>query len=65
MLIGEEKLLLDCQGGRGVRGAHVRREEMGETNSFQTRTRRRSGVRSWTRVTRACSSCMAASRPRP
>ena len=46
MFICEEKLLLDCQVGRGVRGGHVRREKTGGTYSFQTRIRRRSVVRS-------------------
>ena len=65
MFIRKEKLLLDCQEGGGVRGAHVRRSRKGRTYSFQTRTMRRSVVLSWTRVTRACSSWLAVSRPRP
>ena len=65
MFIRKEKLLLDCQEGGGVRGTHVRSSRKRRTYSFQTRTRRRSVVLSWTRVTRACSSWLAVSRPRP
>ena len=52
----KEKRLLDCQEeSEGDPCEELRKRR---TYSFQTRTRRRSVVLSWTRVTRACSSLL-------
>ena len=40
-------------------------DKLEDTYSFRTRIRRRFVVRSWTRATRACSSRIGVSRPRP